>query len=354
MQAPFQIYCNIQYILLLLGKEKKSMINRIKNILYILAFMLTAATGANANTLLRVNHMTKYASSVPLLYKITELLPKYAAAEGINDLKIEYVDVLPATIANEMMLAGKIDLIYGGINGFGILFDKDPNLVRLVAGAEEYDQWMVCNNLQIKTLADIKPEHRIAMQGLNSGEHMQLRQYSAAKFGDKEYDKFTSNIIAMPRDQAVAQLTKDKPEIDCAIVGVPWQNIAVSKGAKVVAHVEDTNKTVGVLNVIYSTKKWLDENPKLARAWIAAQKEAIQLWEKNPEPMVKVFMERDEVTSPTLEEILQQKKENKDVYQYKPDSGLKYLDFMYRVGILSGGGKGKTVHDILWDESLVK
>ena len=70
--------------------------------------------------------------------------------------------------------------------------------------------------------------------------------------------------------------------------------------------------------------------------------------------MVKVFMERDQVTDPTLEEILQQKKDNKDVYQYKPTSGLKYLEFMYRVGILNGAGKGKTAKDIVWDESLVK
>ena len=324
------------------------------NRLILAAIAAFTITTAHAETLLRVNHMAKYASSVPLLYKITELLPKHAEKEGIKDLKIEYVDVLQSTVANEMMLAGKLDLIFGGINGFGILFDKDPNLVRMIGGAEEYDQWMVCTNPNIKSLADIRPEHRIAMQGLNSGEHMQLRQYTAAKFGDKEFDKFTSNIVAMPRDQAIAQLTKQNPEIDCAIVGVPWQNIAVSKGAHIAARVEDPTKTVGVLNVMYSTKKWIEENPKLVRAWVAAQKEAIQIWEKDPAPMVKVFMERDQVTTPTLEEILQHKKENKDVYQYKPDSGLRYLQFMYRVGILQGAGKDKTSKDIVWDESLVK
>lgn len=329
------------------------MFNRISTIL-IAAVAAFSINSAHAETVFRVNHMTKYASSVPLLFKITELLPKYAAKEGITDLRIEYVDVKPSTVANEMMLAGKLDLIFGGINGFGILFDKDPNLVRMIGGAEEYDQWLVCGNKNIKSLRDIRPEHRIAMQGLNSGEHMQLRQYTAAMFGDKEYDKFTQNIVAMPRDQALAQLTKENPEIDCAIVGVPWQNLAVKNGAHIAARVEDPTKTVGVLNVMYSTKKWLDENPKLARAWVAAQKEAIQQWEKDPAPMVKVFMERDQVTDPTLEEILQHKKDNKDVYQYKPTSGLRYLEFMYRVGILNGAGKGKTAKDIIWDESLVK
>jgi len=315
---------------------------------------LTITTSAYAETIVHVNRMAKYASSEPLLYKIAELLPKYAEKEGIKDVKIEFVDVLAATKANEGLLLGQIDVIFGGINGFGILFDKDPDKFRMLAGAEEYNQWLVCTNPKIKTLDDIKPEHRIAMQGLNSGEHMQLRQYTAAKLGDKEYDKFTSNIIAMPRDQAVAQMTKENPEIDCGIVGVPWQNIAVNKGAHIVAQNNDPTKTVGVLNVVYSTKKWLDENPKIAKAWVAAQREAITLWEKDPIPMIKTYMENDQVTSPTLEEIAEQKKLNTDLYQYKPTSGLRYLEFMYRVGILTGNGKEKKSNDIVWNQDLVK
>lgn len=324
------------------------------NRLILAALAAFTISTAQAETTVHVNRMAKYASSGPLLYKIVELFPKYAEKEGIKDVKVEFVDVLAATKANEFLLLGQIDVIFGGINGFGILFDKDPDKFRILAGAEEYNQWMVCTNPKIATLDDIKPEHRIAMQGLNSGEHMQLRQYTAAKFGDKEYDRFTSNIVAMPRDQAVAQLTKENPEIDCGIVGVPWQNIAVSKGARIVAQNSDPSKTVGVLNVVYSTKKWLDENPKLAKAWVDAQREAIAQWERDPKPMIKTFMDNDQVTTPTLEEIAEQKKLNTDVYQIKPTSGLRYLEFMYRVGILTGAGKDKKPADIVWNLELVK
>ena len=327
------------------------MFNRTITTIALLAALVTAA---HAETEVRVNRMLKYASSEPLLYKIAELLPQYAAKEGINDVKVSYVDILESTKANEALLLGQIDIIFGGVNSFGILFDKDPSKVKLLAGAEEYDQWLVCSNPKIKSLKDITPSTKIAMKGMNSGEQMQLRQYTAEKFGDKEYAKFDSNIVVMPRDIAVAQITKQNPEIDCGIVGVPWQNIAVSKGAHIVAHNDNPTKTVGVLNTVYSTTKWLDNNPKLARAWIAAQKAAIAEFEKNPRPMLIYFMNKDEVVDPTLNELIDQKKQNVDVYQYKTDSALKYMDFMYRVGILNGAGKDKKHSDMVWDEKLVK
>jgi NitT/TauT family transport system substrate-binding protein len=332
-------------------KGEKNMFNRT---ITIITLLLSFATVAHAETEVRVNRMIKYASSEPLLYKIAELLPDYAAKEGIKDVKVSYVDILESTKANEALLLGQIDIIFGGVNSFGILFDKDPSKVKLLAGAEEYDQWLVCSNPKIKSLKDITATTKIAMKGMNSGEQMQLRQYTAAKFGDKEYAKFDANIVVMPRDQAVAQMTKENPEIDCGIVGVPWQNIAVKKGAHIVAHNEDPTKTVGVLNTVYATTKWLDANPKLARAWVAAQKAAIAEFEKNPRPMLINFMTKDEVVDPTLNELVDQKKENHDVYQYKTDSALKYMDFMYRVGILNGAGKDKKHSDMVWDEKLVK
>ena len=70
--------------------------------------------------------------------------------------------------------------------------------------------------------------------------------------------------------------------------------------------------------------------------------------------MIKTYMENDQVTSPTLEEIAEQKKLNTDLYQYKPTSGLRYLEFMYRVGILTGNGKEKKSNDIVWNQDLVK
>jgi len=308
-------------------------------------------TAAHADTTVRVNRMLKYASTEPLLYRVTELLPEYAKKEGINDVKVEFVDILESTKANEAMLLGQIDIIWGGINGFGILYDKKPEDTKILAGGEEFDNWLVCGNPKIKTLHDIGPTTKIAMKGLNSGEQMLLREFTAAEFGDEQFDKFASNIVVMPRDQALAQIISDKPEIECGVIGTPWQNIAVQKGAHIVAQ-SIPNKTYGTLNLVYSTKHWLDANPKLARAWIAAQHQAVQEFEHDPIPMLKTYIERDQVTEPTIEELIKQKRENKDVYEVSPQKDLAFIDFMYRVGILTGAGKGHK--DMVWDEKLVK
>jgi len=308
-------------------------------------------TAAHAETTVRVNRMLKYASTEPLLYKVAELLPEYAKREGINDVKVEFVDIIETTKANEALLLGQIDIIFGGINGFGILYDKKPEDTKILAGGEEFDNWLVCGNPKIKNLRDITTTTKIAMKGLNSGEQMLLREYTALEFGEAQFDKFSSNIVVMPRDQALAQIISDKPEIDCGVIGTPWQNIAVQKGAHIVARLTP-NKTLGTLNLVYSTKRYLDANPKLAHAWINAQRQAVKEFEHDPIPMLKVYIERDQVTDPTIEELLKQKRENKDVYEVSPQKDVNFIKFMYRVGILTGAGKDHK--DMVWDEKLVK
>ena len=60
-------------------RKEKIMFNRV--IIAAIA-ALTITTSAYAETIVHVNRMAKYASSEPLLYKIAELLPKYAEKEG--------------------------------------------------------------------------------------------------------------------------------------------------------------------------------------------------------------------------------------------------------------------------------
>ena len=329
------------------------MLNKTKIFITTIVTMLALATGVNA-TEIRVNRMLKLASTQPLLYRTAELLPKYAAEAGIPDTKVTFVDIMESSKANEALLLNQIDLIFGGASSFGILYDKDPSKVKILSGGEEFDIQLVCTNPAIKTLKDIIPTTKIAMKGMNGGEHQQLRQYAAAEFGIENAKKFDNNVVVMPRDQALAQMTKSNPEIDCGIIGTPWQNIAVEKGARIIAKVQP-NKTVGTNNIVYSTTAWINSNPKLAEAWVKAQKQAIAEWKKNSTPMLETYLKNDQVTDTDVKTLAAQKVLNSDVYKVEPTSAISYIQFMYKIGALEGAGKDKlSLNDMVWKPELLK
>jgi len=310
-------------------------------------------TAAHAETTVRVNRMLKLSSTQPLLYRIAELFPKYAAESGIPNAKVTFVDIMESNKANEAMLLNQIDLIFGSASSFGTLFDKDPSKVKILSGGEEFDLQLVCTNSEIKSIKDIKPTTKIAMKGMNGGEHNQLRQYAVDELGIKNAKIFDNNVVVMPRDQALAQMTKSNPEIDCGIIGTPWQNIAVERGAKIVARVQE-GKTVGTNNIMYATTAWLDANPKLAVAWLKAQKQAIAEFKKDPIPMLETYLKNDQVNDVDAKSLSEQKIANKDVYKISPSSAIQYIQFMYKIGVLEGVGKDKATDiDMVWKPELL-
>jgi NitT/TauT family transport system substrate-binding protein len=308
------------------------MFNRI---LSTIAVILAVTTVANA-TEIKFNRHLKYTTTEPLLYKMTDILPKIAEKHGIKDLKISFVDIQEDPVAVQEMLAGNVDVIYGGVSSFAYAWNKDPSKVKLLAGAETFDMWLVCSNPNIKTMADIKPDTKITIKGLNSGDHMMLRQYSIAAYGPKESEKLNSNIVIVPRDQAFALHSADKPTVDCGIIGSPYQNQLVNSGKAHIVARPDNKKVYGFANSIYTTAKWADANPKLVAALLEAEKLAIEEYNKNPIPTLEDFIKRDGLTNVTAEEVAKMKKENNDSYITTLVPSYATLKLMYATGMIEG------------------
>ena len=330
------------------------MLNRTKTLLFTAFAMLAMATGVNAATDIRITKTPKNSTIMPLLYKTVELLPAYAAKEGINDLQITLVETTNANTANDGLLLGRIDIVVGGINGFVPLYDKDPNKVRLISGWETFDNWLICTDPSIKSLKDIKPEHKISVKGLNAGEHLALRGYLAAELGADQTEKLNDNLVVLSRDDTFKLMVAEQPKIACGLIGSPWQNNVVEMGKAHVVSKPDGKKSFGFPNVVYATKSWLDANPKLARAFLAAQKEAIRQYYADPKDSVDYYIKSDKVDDVTVDSVIKMKKENNDVYDTTLKPALATMKFMYDVGLFKGEAGKAPVDQIVADPKAVK
>lgn len=330
------------------------MINKTKTFFLTILAMLVIANGVNAATEIRISKTPKNSTIMPLLYKTVELLPEFAAKEGIDDLQIILVESTNANTANDGLLLGRIDIVVGGINGFVPVFDKDPNKVRLISGWETFDLWLICTDPNIKTIKDIKPEHKISVKGLNAGEHLAVRSYLAAEIGPKETEKLNDNLVVLSRDDTFKLMVADQPKIACGLIGSPWQNNVVGMGKAHIVSKPDNKKSFGFPNVVYSTKTWLDANPKLARAFMNAQREAIKQYNADPRDAIETYIKNDKVDDVTVDSVIKMKKENNDVYDTTLVPALSTMKFMYDVGLFKSDSGKASVDTIVYDTKKVK
>lgn len=325
----------------------------LKNIFTILAALLVSTAAATASEI-RVNRMLKLGTTQPLLYLTASLYPKHAEKNGIKDPKVTFVDLPDSNTANEQMLAGNLDIVFGGVNSFAILYDKMPKDVKLLVGIQTFDSLLVCSNPEIKSVKDIKPHHKIAMRSINGGEHFTLRSYAVAEFGPENFKKLDNNIVIMPRDQAGQTMSSQKPEVDCGVLGSPWQNILVNKKHAHVVGKPNGVTSFGWPNVVYTTSSFLEKNPQIAKAWIEAQKEAVQVYNADPKKALIVFLEKDGVTNITVDELYESKKFNNDVYNTDLNTALSYVDFLYQIQVVNGAGKNTPREQKVWNLDLLK
>jgi NitT/TauT family transport system substrate-binding protein len=316
------------------------MFNRIKTLILITAASTVAATTAFADANeIRFNRKLKQATTQPLLYEIGNLLPQFAEKHNIKDLKVTYVDIADDTVANQEMLVGNIDVNYGGIGTFAYIWDKDPSKAKVISGVQTLENWLVCANPNIKTMKDITPETKIAIKALNGGDHILLREYALAAYGPGNSEKLNGNIVAMTRDAIFATLSTEKPTIDCAIVGSPGQNILTKDNKVHVIAKPDNKVSFGYPTALYATTKWLEANPKLAQALFEATQQAMKNYEQDPERIVNLYITNDKVSNTNAKEVVDMKRENRDIYDTSLVPGFKTIQIMIDSGILTGPNK---------------
>lgn len=264
-----------------------------------LAAVAVLAAGTASATELRILRQAGTASSQPLQLIWLNLIPKYAAAEGITDLKITTINMANGLDANVALLANQMDVAVTATTAYAALRSKTAD-AKMISTVGAYDWWLTCRP-SIRRFTDIKPNDKIAMKGLNSSEQLFIQQLAADQLVDAH--KLDPNLVVLPRPQALQLLASDSPDIACAVLGSPMQAAAVKAGANIVA-VSNNAEVQGSIIVSYAMKSWTDANPKLVKALRDAEAEAIEIYAKYPLGAMAKFKEVDQLQDSAEELVL--------------------------------------------------
>ncbi|RBP59112.1 NitT/TauT family transport system substrate-binding protein [Brenneria salicis ATCC 15712 = DSM 30166] len=208
------------------------------------------------------------------------LIEKHGKQQGL-DIKVDWRTLSGATAINEALLSGALDVASAGVPPMLTVWDRTRGKqnVKAIASLGSMPNYLLSNNPAVKTIDDLSDKDRIATPAAGVGFQSRTLQIESAKrYGADNFRRFDKITVSLPHPDASAALIAGGSEINTHFSSPPFQYQALEH-----ANIHKILSSYDVLggpatfNVLYTTEKFHDENPKTYRAFYDALAEAAQI-----------------------------------------------------------------------------
>ena len=148
---------------------------------------------------------------------------------------------------------------------------KGKQNVKAIASLGSMPNYLLTNNPNVKSLKDFTEKDRIAVPAAGVGFQSRTLQIETAKqFGDGQFKKFDDISISLAHPDATAALIAGGSEINSHFSSPPFQYQELQNpNVHKVLSSYDVLGGQATFNVLYTTEKFHDENPKTYKAFYA-------------------------------------------------------------------------------------
>jgi NitT/TauT family transport system substrate-binding protein len=267
-----------------------------------------------------------------------KLIEKHAAALGIPNAKVSWFKFNGPTAVNEALISGNIDIGSGGVPGLLTLWARTkgtPQEVRGISALSSQPFLLNTRDPNIKTIKDFKDSDRIAVPAVKSSVQALTLQMAAAKaYGEKEFEKLDPLTVSMTPPDATVALLKGGAQITAAFSVPPFQYQQLEdKSVHTVLNSFDVMGGSHTFTAIWTSAMFLDSNPELYKAFVAALKEATEIVAKDPRAAAALWIEDSQSKLPldTAGKIVSGPQVH---WTMVPENTMKFAEFMASVGRL--------------------
>ena len=290
---------------------------------------------------------------VPLHVVIDQkLIEKYAAKAGLGEVKVTKTTMTGGAAMNDALLSGNLDFVIAGIAPLLTIWDKTKgrNDVKAIMAIAAEPLEFVSSDPRVKTINDILnvPDHRIAVPAIRTSMQSVILQMVADKnFGDPF--KFDPLTVSMPHPDALAAVLGGKSAVKTHGATLPFSYLELHAKDKATHLVLNSYDVVGphTLVVMYNTRKWKEENPKLFQAVYDAFQEAFRWINADLHRAAKFYKEFDQpkLDLAQIDEIITDKAQM--FYDPAPQGTMKFAEFMHKTKMLNN--MPSSWKDYMWE-----
>ena len=266
-----------------------------------------------------------------------KLLEKQAAAAGLGEVKVNWVRFPGGAAMNDAIISGDLQFALGGVAPFATLWSKTrSNLgVKAVYAVNSMPMLLNTRNPQVKTLKDFTDKDKIALPGVKVSIQAVILQMAAGQaFGpghEHELDRLT---VTRSHADGMAALLSNASEIDSHFTSPPYSYEELEHpGIHTVLNSYDVLGSPLNLNVIYTTTRFRDANPKIYAACLRAFEQATAFIQNNKKAAAEIYLKVSKDKTP-VEEVLKILDNPQVSFTLTPQGTMKIVDFMYSSGML--------------------
>jgi NitT/TauT family transport system substrate-binding protein len=263
------------------------------------------------------------------------LLEKKAAEAGLGDIKTSWFLFDGGNIINDAMLSGALDIAGAGAPGFLALWSKGKGTraeVVGVSGMSGTSLSLNTTNPDIKSLSDFTSKDKIALPGIKTSLSAVVLQMAATKqLGKDKWNSLDAFTVGLPHPEAYAALLSGKTEISAHFASPPYSTLELRD--KRVHSVVNSIDVLGpiTLDVVFAPKKFVDANPKIMAAFLAAFDEACDIIAKDKKGATEDFIASLK-TKISPDEALAIVSDPDTTFSATPKGIMQIADFMADVG----------------------
>lgn len=223
-----------------------------------------------------------------------KLVEQHARALGHASLSASFAPIGSPSAMHDLLLSGNADIMVAGFAPFMTIWDKTRRAIDIRALISLHSQQLLLNtnNPHVQTVRDFTDRDRIAVPAIKvSAQATLLQMIAENEYGRGHHEHFDPITVELQHPDAYKALIAGRSQISAHFGSAPLQYVELSHPTiHRVASSYDATKGPSTGSLLWTTRRYYEENPKTIRAVISALDEARQFIAQRPRDAARIYM----------------------------------------------------------------
>ncbi len=277
-------------------------------------------------------------SYLPLtIMRAQHLLQAQGTKQGVT-ITPHWLQFTGGAPMNEALISGNLDIATGGVAPMLVIWARTRgNLdVKGLAALNSMPLYLNTTDAGVRTVADFKPRDRIALPAVRVSIQAIVLEMAAAKaFGEAGAKKLDDLTVSMSHPDGYAAMLSGKAGITAHFTSAPYMYQELQHPN--VHRVLDSYDVLGgphTFNCLWATRRFVQRNPKVMAAFMAALREADAFIRAHPNQAAQIWLHAQKSSSLSQDAVVKIIKDPENRWSLNPRKIAVFGTFMAKVGLI--------------------
>jgi NitT/TauT family transport system substrate-binding protein len=238
-------------------------------------------------------------------------------------------------VMNDALLSESLHFAAGGVAPLVTLWAKTRGSydIKAAAALNSMPLYLNTRNPKVKTIKDFTDKDKIALPAAKvSIQAVTLQMAAEQAFGPGQQNKLDALTVSMSHPDAQAAILSNSSEITAHFGSPPFQYQQLEKPEiHTVLNSYDVLGGPATFNLVWTTSKFRNQNPKVYASFIKALDESMAMINRDKHWAAQTYL-RLSRDKDSIDDLLKILNDPNVKYTTTPQNVLKYVDFMQKIG----------------------